>query len=45
MMTQSTGQNLPAQSGFNGLGIAPEFLKILERNKFTVPTPIQYQAI
>jgi len=45
MMTQSTGQSLPAQSGFNGLGIAPEFLKILERNKFTVPTPIQYQAI
>jgi len=30
---------------FNNLGIAPEFLKILEQNKFTVPTPIQYQAI
>jgi len=31
--------------GFNGLGIAPEFLKILERNNFKVPTPIQHQAI
>lgn len=30
---------------FNNLGIAPEFLKILEYNKFSVPTPIQYQAI
>ncbi len=30
---------------FNNLGIAPEFLKILEQNKFTVPTPIQHQAI
>ena len=39
MTTQSPSQ------GFNGLGIAPEFLKILEHNNFTVPTPIQYQAI
>lgn len=31
--------------GFNSLGIAPEFLKILEKNNFTVPTPIQHQAI
>ncbi len=31
--------------GFNGLGIAPEFLKILEQNNFTIPTPIQHQAI
>lgn len=39
-MTQLThGQS------FNGLGIAPDFLKILEHNKFTVPTPIQHQAI
>lgn len=37
-------QHTPNQ-GFNGLGIAPEFLKILEHNKFTTPTPIQYQAI
>lgn len=39
-MTQQT----PSR-GFNDLGIAPEFLKILERNNFTVPTPIQHQAI
>ena len=39
MTTQSTSQ------GFNGLGIAPEFLKILEQHNFTTPTPIQYQAI
>lgn len=32
-------------SGFDGLGIAPEFLKILEDIQFTVPTPIQHQAI
>ena len=37
-------QQTPNQ-GFNDLGIAPEFLKILERNNFTVPTPIQRQAI
>lgn len=34
-----------AQTGFNGLGIAPKLLDILERQKFSVPTPIQYQAI
>lgn len=39
-MTQQT----PSRD-FNDLGIAPEFLKILERNNFTVPTPIQHQAI
>ena len=37
-------QQIPSR-GFNDLGIAPEFLKILERNNFTVPTPIQHQAI
>lgn len=31
--------------GFDNLGIAPEFLKILEQNNFITPTPIQYQAI
>src|SRR3989344_4578547 len=31
--------------GFYGLGISPEFLKILDQNNFTVPTPIQHQAI
>ncbi|MFA5164932.1 MAG: DEAD/DEAH box helicase [Candidatus Omnitrophota bacterium] len=34
----------PAQS-FYGLGIAPKILDILERIKFTVPTPIQFKAI
>ena len=32
-------------STFNGLGIAPAFLEILARNKFTTPTPIQAQSI
>ncbi|OGN00223.1 MAG: hypothetical protein A3B91_00880 [Candidatus Yanofskybacteria bacterium RIFCSPHIGHO2_02_FULL_41_29] len=46
MTTQETpNRGLPAQSGFNGLGIAPEFLKILEKNNFITPTPIQRQAI
>ncbi|MDO8496216.1 MAG: DEAD/DEAH box helicase [bacterium] len=45
MTNEITSQGLPAQSGFNGLGIAPEFLKILEHHKFTIPTPIQRQAI
>lgn len=39
-----TPQQTPSR-GFNDLGIAPEFLRILERNNFTVPTPIQHQAI
>ena len=30
---------------FNGLGLAPGLLSILERLKFTTPTPIQFQAI
>src|SRR3989344_9398801 len=30
---------------FSGLGIAPMFLDILERMKFTTPTPIQHKAI
>lgn len=30
---------------FNGLGIAPRILDILEQLKFTVPTPIQHQSI
>ncbi|MFA5334471.1 MAG: DEAD/DEAH box helicase [Candidatus Omnitrophota bacterium] len=34
----------PAQT-FYGLGIAPKILDILERIKFTVPTPIQFKAI
>lgn len=43
-MTQFTTEQAHGQS-FNGLGIAPDFLKILEQNKFIVPTPIQHQAI
>ncbi len=35
----------PISGGFYGLGIAPKLLDILEQNKFTVPTPIQHQAI
>ena len=30
---------------FYGLGIAPAILGVIEHLKFTVPTPIQYQAI
>ena len=30
---------------FDGLGIAPKILEILDRLHFTVPTPIQYQSI
>ncbi len=30
---------------FDGLGIAPRILDMLDRMKFTVPTPIQYKAI
>lgn len=41
-MTESTPPPTPT---FNGLGIAPAFLEILDRMKFTVPTPIQHKAI
>lgn len=33
------------QTTFDGLGIAPKILEILDRLRFTVPTPIQYQSI
>jgi len=42
MMTQKQRQ---ANSSFYGLGIAPRILDILDRMKFTVPTPIQHKAI
>lgn len=32
-------------TSFHGLGIAPKLLAVLEKNKFTVPTPIQEQSI
>lgn len=42
-MPTSTQQT--ANAGFYGLGIAPALLEILQRLKFTAPTPIQSQAI
>src|SRR5579864_1144193 len=33
------------QSGFYGLGIAPNILGILDRLNFKIPTPIQEQSI
>lgn len=43
-MTHKTiGQS--REEGFYGLGIAPKILEILERLKFTVPTPIQVKVI
>lgn len=33
------------QSGFYGLGIAPQFLEALQKLKFHTPTPIQHKAI
>jgi ATP-dependent RNA helicase RhlE len=35
----------PPAHSFYGLGIAPKLLEILDRMKFTVPTPIQHKAI
>lgn len=40
-MTQETAH----KTGFEGLGIAPRLLQILQQNRFTSPTPIQHQAI
>ena len=39
--------NIPQANGssFYGLGIAPKILEILDRLKFTIPTPIQVKAI
>jgi len=33
------------QTTFDGLGIAPKILEILDSLHFTIPTPIQYQSI
>ncbi|MBI5360307.1 MAG: DEAD/DEAH box helicase [Planctomycetes bacterium] len=43
-MTQQIQQNQP-NLNFFGLGIAPKFLEILAKKKFTIPTPIQVKAI
>ncbi|MFH1837534.1 MAG: DEAD/DEAH box helicase [Candidatus Omnitrophota bacterium] len=32
-------------TSFDGLGIAPKIIEVLDRLKFTQPTPIQYKAI
>src|SRR3989338_1659277 len=34
-----------SNSSFYRLGIAPKILEILDRMKFTIPTPIQHKAI
>ncbi len=41
-MTQPPQQ---LNTSFYGLGIAPKILEVLDRMKFTVPTPIQHKAI
>jgi len=41
-MTQTPHQT---NTSFYGLGIAPKILDILDRMKFTVPTPIQHKVI
>jgi ATP-dependent RNA helicase RhlE len=38
-------QAKPSTLTFDGLGIAPKILEILDRLKFTTPTPIQFQSI
>ncbi|OGC33092.1 hypothetical protein A2311_05030 [candidate division WOR-1 bacterium RIFOXYB2_FULL_48_7] len=37
--------NANSQSSFYGLGLAPGLLSIIEKLKFTTPTPIQHKAI
>lgn len=41
-MTQKFSQQ---QTTFDGLGIAPRLLQILDSLKFTIPTPIQHKSI
>ncbi|HXV26917.1 MAG TPA: DEAD/DEAH box helicase [Candidatus Paceibacterota bacterium] len=38
-------QNSETPQGFGGLGISDEFMKAIERLKFSTPTPIQHKAI
>src|SRR3989344_1313470 len=35
----------PPTGSFDGLGIAPKILEVLDRNKFVIPTPIQQKSI
>ncbi|MBU0612456.1 DEAD/DEAH box helicase [Patescibacteria group bacterium] len=37
--------NQESTSNFYGLGLAPKLLQILDKNRFTVPTPIQAKTI
>ncbi len=45
MNQQKNIPEIKTQPGFDGLGIAPQMLGILDRLKFVVPTPIQQKAI
>ncbi|MDP3789871.1 MAG: DEAD/DEAH box helicase, partial [Candidatus Omnitrophota bacterium] len=40
-----TPQSQQTSASFYGLGIAPKILEVLDRMKFTTPTPIQHKAI
>ncbi len=44
-MTQQSPLLSPISPSFYSLGIAPKLLEILDRMKFTIPTPIQHKAI
>lgn len=44
-MTKNPPNNQDGASGFYGLGIAPAFLEILSKLRFTTPTPIQKRSI
>lgn len=44
-MSDTIHPDASQQKSFYGLGIAPGILEVIERMKFTVPTPIQYKAI
>ena len=37
--------HLQSNSSFDGLGIAPKMLEVIDRLKFKTPTPIQQKAI
>ncbi|HYE60223.1 MAG TPA: DEAD/DEAH box helicase [Candidatus Kapabacteria bacterium] len=45
MTPQATEEKKELKTGFNGLGIAPNLLAILQGHKYLNPTPIQAQAI
>lgn len=40
-----TNKKTTPVEGFYGLGIAPKLLEVLDKKKFTTPTPIQHEAI